>query len=412
MTNRNRWLLVALVALSGLVRVVGLGGSGHRGDLRAFELWAEGLAQHGLGGYYAAGGDANYPAMLYLLWPLGIQLDGAELWRAIRSLSIPFDLGLGVLLFWIGRRLAGAPGAGLLAAALYLLNPAIVLSGTPWGQVDGMGALPMVGALAAVAVGGLVLAAALAALAVLVKPQFGVAAFVLVGLMVSWLRTRAGIGRAVIVALAAILTVAIVLLPLDLDPFAYRQVLAETFERYPYASLYAFNPWAIAFGFRTPDGPFFYVATVLTVGAIGLSLLLLRERRDLVGLLAVAALIGLILYFVPTRAHERYLYGAIVLLAPLAAVRPRLRPSFVVLSGLFFVTLVAVVAASPYDILPVPEWAREDLPRWAVSVLSIAMTGAGAWTAWRVIEIVRESPVAEPMAAWQEVRLSARPRDP
>jgi dolichyl-phosphate-mannose-protein mannosyltransferase len=387
-TSRDRWALAALLVVAGLVRIIGLEGSGHRGDLRAFELWAEGVAQHGLGGYYAAGGDANYPAMLYLLWPLGLQLDGAELWRAIRTLSIPFDLGLGIVLFEIGRRLAG-PTAGLLAGAFYLLNPAIVLSGTPWGQVDSMGALPMIGAIVAVATGGLVVAGALATLATLVKPQFGVAAFVIAGLMVSWLGSREGIRRAAIVALAALLTFVVILLPLNLDPLAYRQVMADTFERYPYASHYAFNPWAIAFGFGTRDGAFFYLATALTVGAIGLSLLLLRVRRDLVGLLAVGALIGLTLYFVPTRVHERYLYGAIALLAPLAATYPRLRSPFLVLSGLFFVTLAYVVATSPYDILPLPGWAREDLPHVAISLLSAALTAAGAWCAWRVVEIVR-----------------------
>jgi Gpi18-like mannosyltransferase len=368
--------------------VAGLAGAGHGGDLRAFEQWAEGVAHHGLGGYYAAGGDANYPAMLYLLWPLGTALDGAALWTAIRLLSVPFDLALGVLLYDVGRRLGGSR-TGWPAAAFYLLNPAIVLSGPAWGQVDGMGALPMLGALVAVSGGTVVAAGVLATLAVLVKPQFGVAAAVIAGLMVGWLRTGEGIRRAALLALAAVVAFAAVLLPLHLDPLAYRAVLADTLGRYPYFSLFGFNPWAMVFGFGTRDGDWFGVGIVLTVVAVGLSLVLLRRRRDLVGLLGVASLIALALYFVPTRVHERYLYGAIVLLAPLAAVHPRLRSPFVVLSGLFLATLAFVALTSPYAILAIPGLARWAGDPWVVRLLSGAMTLSGAWCAWRLVELVR-----------------------
>ncbi len=380
---------VVVLTAALVVRLVGLLGTGHGGDVKAFEEWAEGLAQHGLGGYYAAGGDANYPAMLYLLWPLGVAFDGAPLWAAIRVLSIPFDLALGAVLFAVGRRLAGA-GGGPVAAALYLLNPAVVLSGPAWGQVDGMGALPMVVSIVTAASGGLVAAGALAALAGLVKPQFGVAAMVLVGLVAGWLRTADGIGRAAIVALAALLTGAIVLLPLGLDPLGYRAIIADTFGRYPYASHYGFNPWGLLFGFETVDGPWLYVGTTATVLAIGGSLLLLRRRRDLVGLFAVASLVALALYFVPTRVHERYLYGAIPLLAPLAVLVPSLRGPFIALSTMFFVTLWYVVATSPYLILPLPSFLAKDLPWWGVRALCAAMTLAGGWTAWRTLALFRQ----------------------
>ncbi len=141
--------LALLLLAAALVRIAGLLGPGHGGDLQAFLDWAEGTAEHGLTGYYANGGTSNYPPMLYLLWPLGVALDGPELVFAIRTLSIPFDLGLGVLLFHTARSMSGVDRDGLLAAGFYLLNPAVVLVGPMWGQVDGMGALPMVGSIVA-----------------------------------------------------------------------------------------------------------------------------------------------------------------------------------------------------------------------------------------------------------------------
>ena len=379
--------LVPLLVIAALLRIVGLLGPGHGGDLFAFETWAEDAARHGLGAYYAAGGDSNYPPMLSLLWPLGVALDGSELQFAIRALSIPFDLGLGALLFFVGRAFAGRERDGLLAAGFYLLNPAVVLTGPMWGQVDGMGALPMLGALVAVARGRMVTAGVLAVLAGLVKPQYGVAAIVLAGLALFWLRSPDGIRRAAILGLAGLITFVVVLAPLGMGPLGYLELMGDTFGRYPVHSGFAFNPWGMVFGFNHDDGDWFRIGTVLELAAIGGSLWLLRRRRDLVGLLAVGSLIALTLYFVPTRAHERYLYGAIALLAPLAVVDSRLRRPFYALSATFFATLAYVLLNSPYRILAPVQ--LETFPDWAISAMAAVTTAAGAWVAWRLVELLR-----------------------
>lgn len=379
--------LLGLLIVGALARILGLFGPGHGGDITAFVHWAEGAARFGLGSYYANGGDANYPPMLYLLWPLGVELDGGALWFAIRTLSIPFDLALGWLLYDTVRRATEDAGKGTLAAAFYLLNPAVLMCGPIWGQVDGMGALPMVGSIVAVARGRVALAGALAVLAGLLKPQFGIAAFVLAGFALFWLRSHGGIRRIAVIGLASLATFVVVLAPLGLGPISYLDLMGDTFTRYPYFSQYGFNPWGMVFGFGERDGDWFRLGTVLAIAGIGASLWLLRRRRDLVGLLGVSVLIGLAIYFLPTRVHERYLFGALAFLAPLAAMEPRLRWPFVVLSLAFFATLAYVVATSPYRILPGPKLA--EYPDWAISLMSAAMTVVGAWVAWRVIGLFR-----------------------
>jgi hypothetical protein len=389
--------LPKLLTVAALIRIAGLLGPGHAGDLFAFDTWAEDLARNGLGHYYAAGGDSNYPPMLYLLWPLGVALDGGALEFAIRTLSIPFDLGLGALLFFVGRDLGGSERDGTLAAGFYLLNPAVILTGPMWGQVDGMGALPMVGSLVAVARGRVALAGVLAVLAGLVKPQYGVAAFVLAGLVLFWLRSPDGIRRTAVLAAAGVVTFVAILAPLGLGPLSYLDLMGETFGRYPVHSGFAFNPWGMVFGFNHDDGAWFGVGTALELAAIGGSLWLLRRRRDLVGLLAVGSLIALTLYFVPTRAHERYLYGAIALLAPLAVSERRLRRPFLALSATFFATLAYVILNSPYRILwPVR---LEDLPGWAISFLCAVTTLTGAWVAWRLVGLLRGAPAGDEFVA-------------
>jgi hypothetical protein len=375
--------LVLLLAAAAIVRIAGLLGPGHDGDLQAFTEWAEGVATFGLDGYYAGGGRSNYPPMLYLLWPLGVAFDGPELVFAIRTLSIPFDLALGVLLFEVARSVTGLRRDGLLAAGFYLLNPAVILCGPMWGQVDGMGALPMVGAIVAVARGRLVWAGVLAVVAGLVKPQFGIAAFALLGLGLTWLGSWAGLRKAAIVALSALVTWIAVLLPLGLGPSGYFQIMGDTFSQYPYISQFGFNPWGMIFGFTDDDAAWFGIGTGLALAGIAGSLWLLRYRRDLVGLLGVSVLLGLVVYYLPTRVHERYLFGAIAFLAPLAAIDRRLRWPFYALSAAFFVTLAYVLANSPYRILPGDR--IEAFPDWAISLLSAATSLAGAWVAWRIL---------------------------
>jgi len=379
--------LVVLLVGSTILRLAGLFGPGHGGDITAFMQWAEGAARLGLGGYYANGGDSNYPPMLYLLWPLGVTLDGGALAFAIRLLSVPFDLALGWLLYDLVARTTGRERDGVLGAAFYLLNPAVLLVGPMWGQVDGMGALPMVAAIVAAARRRALFAGALAVVAGLVKPQFGIAAFTLLGLGLFWLRTPADRRRLALLAIGAVVALVIVLAPLGLGPVHYLQVMGDTFGRYPFISEFGFNPWGMLFGFGRRDPQWFGIGTALAIAGIAGSLWLLRRRRDLVGLLGVSVLVGLAIYFLPTRVHERYLFGAVAFLAPLAALERRLRPPFVALSLAFFVTLVYVLVTSPYRILPTPM--LDELPDRAISIMCLIVSGVGAWTAWRVIGLFR-----------------------
>ena len=62
----------------------------------------------------------------------------------------------------------------MAAAALYLLNPVSIYDSALWGQSDAAGALVLLVGLAALIRGNSEGAAAMAVLAALVKPQFGV----------------------------------------------------------------------------------------------------------------------------------------------------------------------------------------------------------------------------------------------
>src|SRR6185503_9142346 len=104
---------------------------------------------------------------------------------------------------------------------------AVLMSGPIWGQVDGMGALPMVASIVAAARGRVVIAGSMAVLAGLIKPQFGIAGFVLAGMALFWLRSPNGIRRVALLALSALLSFTVVLFPLGLSPLGYLDVMQD-----------------------------------------------------------------------------------------------------------------------------------------------------------------------------------------
>lgn len=379
----SRWtnpaLLTAVTVLAVLVRVVALGVEGHNGDVSVMRGWAERMAEVGPFRFYEGSGSI-YPALLYPLWALGALLDGSALDLAIKGLSIPFDLAIGALLFVVLRSRIGE-GRATFAAALYLLNPAAILAGPVWGQVDAAGTLPFVASLVAVANRKHGLAGVLGAVALLVKPQFGLV--LLPVLAVAIIRSPRPLwsGAPFRVLGGAMATYVLVALPLLLDPVRYASLLGATATRQPFTSLNAFNPWGLVVGFKVPDEPYVLAGSVLLVGGLGLSLLPLRRSRELLTILAVGAVIVFAFYVLPTRVHERYLFPAIAVLAPVAVAGRLELAAYGALSLGFAASLVyALLDTTPFR-LPEPIASAVTSPSgvWAIGIVVLGSIGVWLW---------------------------------
>jgi len=225
--NPVSWLRrhVGLIGLIGLllvglaIRLVVVDWPGHDGDTAVTARWAENMARYGPWNFYEHD-RADYQALLYVYWPLGAQFDADALVRAVKGLSIPFDMALGVLLYFVALRFTTSPRA-LLAPALYLLNPAVLLAGPVWGQVDAASTLAYLAALLAVAAGWYPAGGALAVLAMLTKPQAGLVALPVA--VVAFLRGRAASTASPLarVAVGALVAYVVVAGPLRLDPIRF-----------------------------------------------------------------------------------------------------------------------------------------------------------------------------------------------
>ncbi|MGH2377547.1 MAG: phospholipid carrier-dependent glycosyltransferase [Candidatus Limnocylindria bacterium] len=376
-------ILSALIALGVLLRLVVFRGQGFPSDVGTFMAWAERMVALGPGGFYAPGYFSDYPpAFLYVLWLAGAAFDGEALRLAVKLLSVPADIAIAV---FVARLVtpAGGPRLGALAGGIWMAQPGVILAGPFWGQVDAWGALPFLGALVAAGRGRWALAGALAGVAGMVKPQFGLVALVVAGAAaIELVQTRrwrplalvAGSGLGVALALA---------IPFRMTPGAYVDLVREAAETYPYTSLYAFNVWSVFGDFWKPDAGFFVIGGALLALGLAGSLLPLWRRRDVAAFLAAGAFAAMAFYFLPTRAHERYLFPAFALILPFAVLRPRVRLPYAVLSVAFFVTLYFAFTRYPFTEVAAPALIEATLfGRAGQIALALVMMVSAAAVAW------------------------------
>ena len=374
--------LLLLVALA--VRLALLPVPGHNGDVLVMHRWADDLASGGPWTFFDRT-ISVYPALLYLLWPLGSVLHGDLLDTVIKGLSIPFDLLVGVAIGLVTLRLA-SPTAAFWAAALYLLNPAVLLAGPVWGQIDAAGTLAMLVSLAAAAGRRHGLAGFLGGLAALLKPQFGLVLLpVLVAATAEGIRSRRW-QPPVLAAGGALLAYAVVAIPLRLDPFRYVEQLGQVTNILPDGSLYALNPWGLLLGFNTPEQGYGPLGLVLFAAGLLLSVLPVIRRADLATLLASGTFVVFAFYFLPTRSHERYLFPAMALMAPLAVLSlPRLVTYLGATLAFSAGMLLALVAITPFSLPPAIEQPLQTpFAIWTMAIALMAYAAAWVVMTWRL----------------------------
>ena len=189
-------LLLAGLALRLIIAYVLYPGSGFETDIASFTAWAQTLVAHGPGGFYASVGFADYPpGYLFVLWLLGLLgnalagITGADPTSVVTALlkvpPIAADIAIGALLYRLTRRWLGdRPGAerlALVAAALYVFNPVTWYDSALWGQVDSVGTLAMLGAIALLIEGHAEGATAMTVVAGPGEPQYGIVMLPILG---------------------------------------------------------------------------------------------------------------------------------------------------------------------------------------------------------------------------------------
>lgn len=442
--SRHALLLLAAILAAGLVIRLLLAyvlviGSGFYFDVPAFASWALSLAYHGPSPYYTTAGFADYPpGFLLILWPLGwlsLQIapnDELTTRLLVKLPAILADCLLAIVL-WLTLRRDTGERAGLLAAGLYLLNPMTWFDSAVWGQVDSIGTLVLFLTIVSLGAGRSELATFLAAMAILIKPQYAVVAPVVAVVLLrrhlvdgslrrkldesaneghrffALLRMRAvGPLRLLTSLLAGAAPAYAVLALFHQTPFEFVEHMRKTADQYPYVSMNAFNPWAL---FALSSGqetshplqavPWLWdlepIVEGVTPYGIGLTLFVLATvpimarlalTRDGRALWICASAVVLALFILPTRMHERYAFPLLALALPLAVTSGRWLFAYIALSLSCFANVYAVyslpllnnVGAHRPDLLDSTLFSGAG-----IATLSVVNTLGLAWMLWQVL---------------------------
>lgn len=368
--------VVAVLAAGTALRLLFVGEPGYRSDVSAFLTWAERLTAIGPVGTYDPRYFVDYPpGYLYVLWLFGALFDGEALRIAIKGASIPADIGVAVAAaaFLWRRDLRAA----VLAAALWALSPVAIFAGAYWGQIDALGVLPLAAALVAAGHRRWGLSGALAGVAAMIKFQFGLG-FVVCGAAAAITAGRARdlrpVARFGVSAFAVVTALGVVA---GLTPLRTFELALRAADGYHLASLFAFNGWSIVAGHMTDDAPYFLPGGVLLVAGLSAAAATLWRRRDAEALLAAGALATFAFYFLPTRAHERYIIPALVMLLPLAATRRAVLLPYLLLTAEIFISFYPAFLYAGYIRLPgaLDEFVRSRGFEVTLAIAMIATAG-------------------------------------
>lgn len=312
---------------------------GFDNDTACFAAWADRIFQVGPAGFYSDTVFTDYPpGYMYLLYPIGalrallhVEYGSAGHLILLKLPAIVCDMACGLLLYReAGRR--PEKGMPLLFTAVYLLNPAVVLNSSVWGQVDSVYTLFLV-LLCLSLINKHTLPACISFfLGLLIKPQMLLFAPILfVGLLnrvlteqpadgqkSSLYRLLTVLGHGILSLSAALLLI----LPFGLSN-VLRQYL-DTVGSYPYAAVNAYNFWGmLGLNWVSQDSTLlglpcrFYGGAAIAAAVILILFQGIRRpgsRKPEPNYPLLASLFMATVFVFSVRMHERYLYPAVVLL--------------------------------------------------------------------------------------------------
>ena len=377
---------------------------GYGVDMGCFAAWAGRMAELGPGHFYQEGYFCDYPPAYMLVlgligtaarW-LGVSLGSMDGQLLLKLVPIACDAVLAALLY---RAAVGAVGgrAALALCALMAFNPAFIITGAAWGQIDSVLAVLLVLVLLRAQKGQWHIAIPLYALAVLAKPQAGLLAPLGVAALV---RDCAGRGEAPEVRRASLrragmglllgvaVTLAVAL------PFSVNQSSAlwlvdkyvETLSSYNYATLSTGNLMFLLGGNWKANSA--ALLGPVTYGQLGMALMVLSfaagiavclRGRGRSRLMLAAAVTMQLVFVLGAKMHERYILPALalLLLAFLETRDVRLLLSAVLSSAAAAVNIGAVLA---FEHLIAPNL-------WLGYILSVMQLAAAGLTVWAAVSL-------------------------
>lgn len=330
-----------LILLAGafVLRCIFAGSSeGFATDTACFAGWANLAFEGGFGDFYSSSMFADYPpGFVYVLYVIGavfslfkIPYLSVSCLLLLKLPAILCDMATALLFYKIAIPKLPSQQAVMLTG-LYLLNPAVILNSSVWGQVDSIFTLTVLLMCLFLTENRMIPAYIAFGIGVLLKPQTLVFTPVLLygiidRVILSDFCWR-NFFRNLFAGMTVICFMVLVCMPFGLD-LVFEQY-ASTLGSYPYVTVNAFNLWGF-FGMNwIPQETRFLFFSYHTWGSIIILLIVLfsavlffRARDKESRYFTTAGFLIISMFLFSVRMHERYLYPALALILFAYAVRP------------------------------------------------------------------------------------------
>ena len=303
-------------------------------DINCFAYWGNRMCETGPGGFYSDEVFTDYPVgFLYYLFFVG---------KIVQWFSIPYLSGAHVLLIKLPAILCDILCAALLAgelsedmgkrnslflSVLYLFQPVVILNSAIWGQVDSLLALCVVYMCICLMKQKLSRAYFIFILGVLIKPQMVMfTPVLLVGILDHVFLNQFRLEKLFSNLFSGIIAIGAGILLCA--PFGLRTVITqycETLGEYPYASVNAYNFWAMLGKNWISQEDKFILFSCKTYGYLVIILIVVfcflishyyskHSKQEQYKYPFLASFIIITMFLFSVRMHERYLFSAISLL--------------------------------------------------------------------------------------------------
>lgn len=299
-SSDNAVYIIGITAAAVIIRFIcAVKYQGHATDMNCFTCWADMIFRDGIGNFYSSEAFTDYPpGYMYILYVIGAlktlfnPTDGL-LWLLIKLPAIICDIITGYLIYKLAKKRVGDI-LGAVIGGIYLLNPAVILNSSLWGQVDSVYTLFVVLMLLLFTERKTIPGYFVFAICIFIKPQ----AFMFMPLVIYAIienvflpkLDRAKFIKNLLYGLGAILMLVLLALPFGLQNVItqYKSTLAS----YPYLTVNAFNIW----------------------GAFGQNWTGLTPMTSIIGYIILAVIVAYVTYIFFKSKHEgKYFFSGAVL---------------------------------------------------------------------------------------------------
>lgn len=321
-SDDNAMYFIGVMLISVIVHFVCAASyPGHKTDMSCFSAWADMVYKGGIGNFYTSKAFHDYPPgymyVLYVIGAIKALFNPSSANVLIKTPAIICSLLTGCLLYRLSRKKFSAKTSAVLSA-LYLLNPAVIVNGSLWGQVDSVYTLTILAMVYLIAQKKLILSYFVFAISIFIKPQALIfTPVLLLGIIENLFLTDFSAKKVVknlLYGIGAIAMIVVLALPFGISNVV-EQYVKTVSEQYPYFTVNAFNLWgALGKNWDKLTSAGTVLGYVFIVAITLYSAYVFLKCKSKSKYYFTAAMLSFMTYMLSVKMHDRYAFPVMVFL--------------------------------------------------------------------------------------------------